>query len=114
MKVLFCGCVSQTLGFTSVSHPLVFYFLLRFPLSAFRCRILFLLLLIGVVGITTIDNGDVVKVEFGLMGIIEGCKVCQDCLHKHRDFGKMNTGAFSFFTAETHHFHSLGLTELYE
>ena len=70
------------------------------------------------VGITTIDNGDVVKVEFRLTGIIEGCKVCQDYLHKHPEILANSTLArlASFKAlichARTHHFHSFGLLDL--
>ena len=36
------------------------------------------------VGITTLITKGVVEVEFGLAGIIQSQKICQDCLHNHR------------------------------
>ena len=36
------------------------------------------------VGITTLITKGVVEVEFGLAGIIQRQKICQDCLHNHR------------------------------
>ena len=44
----------------------------------------FLSLLIAAVGIITLITGGVVKVEFGLAGIIQGRKERQDCLHNHQ------------------------------
>lgn len=44
---------------------------------------LFLSLLAVMIGVTTWMTEGVVKVEFGLEGIIQGCKVRQECLHNH-------------------------------
>ena len=45
-----------------------------------------------VLGITTWMTEGVVKVEFGLEGNIQGCKVCQECLHNH---SVKHSGVFS-------------------
>lgn len=65
--------------FTSLHFSLSFLDLLFFP----HYHTLFLSLLVVVVGITAFVGGGVAKVEFGLGRIIEGRKICQDCLHNH-------------------------------
>ena len=57
---------------------------------------LFLSLLTVVVGVTTWMTEGVVKVEFGLEGIIQGCKVRQECLHNHHVW---HFGAFTRFNS---------------
>lgn len=52
------------------------FFIHRPSLSCSAIVFCFLSSLMAVVGITTLITAGVVKVEFGLAGIVKGCKVC--------------------------------------